>query len=198
MRRTIPRLRLATTTALLATPLVLGLAGCSFFSKSEPRLFALEVIPPATASPLGAAPALPLGIDSLTLPPALERREVVVEKEGALDVRREDLWAAPLADLVLHTLSFDLAARLPEGSVVLPGEPRPTATLPLVLTFEELTAGPDRRLVLDVRWTAGDALGRERLEIPTASLDTADIVTATSVALAELADRLVAALAAAG
>jgi uncharacterized lipoprotein YmbA len=199
---TLPRVAVVALLAALA-------AGCGgLFSRPEIHHYSLEVIAPAVP-PAAAAPGpptavapLPVGISAIVLPPGLDRREVAVRRDdGRLDVRGTELWAAPLETLVLHTLAFDLAGRLPEGAVVLPGQTQPAGGLrSLDVAFEELAAGPERTFVLDARWTlrtpgAADLARRERIAAPLASLDSAEIAAATSRALAELADRLAAELA---
>ena len=179
--------------------LTLFLTGCSFFSKSQSRFYSLDRIPPA--APASAARGLPIGIDSIELPPGLDRREIVVRKaDHQLDVRPAEQWSASLQPLVLHTLAFDLASRLPEGTVILPGETKPAgATRSIDIAFEELAAGPDAKVVLDARWivrTAGqpDAAHREQIAINIPSLDSANIAAGMSQAIAALADRIAAQL----
>ncbi|HEX2255059.1 MAG TPA: PqiC family protein [Thermoanaerobaculia bacterium] len=179
------------------------LAGCGLFSRPEIEHYTLEAVPPA--GPPAAVGGLPLGVAAVELPPGLDRQDIVVrgEEEGRLEVRGTELWAAPLGTMVLHTLAFDLAARLPEGMVVLPGQTRPAGGVrSLDVVFEELVAGPEPEVVLDARWTllsavAGEAdlTGREQIREPVDSLDSADVAAGTSRALARLAERITAGLA---
>jgi hypothetical protein len=92
--------------------------------------------------------------------------------------------------MVIHTLAFDLANRLPEGMVVLPGQPKPAAMRSLSVVFEDLAPGPDNIFVLDARWTIGELTKHERIAIPLQSTDSPAIVAAMSEALATLADRV--------
>jgi uncharacterized lipoprotein YmbA len=179
--------------------LTLLLTGCSFFSKTQSRFYSLDRIPPAT--PVAVARGLPIGIDSIELPPGLDRREIVVRKaDHQLDVRSAEQWSASLQPLVLHTLVFDLASRLPEGTVILPGEAKPAGAMRSIdVAFEELAAGPDAKVVLDARWilhAAGkpDVARHERVSIDIPSLDSANIATGMSQAIAALADRMAAQL----
>ncbi len=187
----------------LAMLVVVMLVGCGgLLKRPEIRHYALTpVAAPATRV---AVSGLPIGIGGIELPPGLDRQEVVVRtSDQRLDVRGHELWAAPLETVVLHRLAFDLAARLPEGIVVLPGQAQPAGGLrSLDLAFEDLAAGPQNELVLDLRWSlragvagAVELAGHERIVEPLASLDSAEIAAGTSRALATLADRLAAALA---
>jgi uncharacterized lipoprotein YmbA len=178
----------------LVLPLLLVLAGCGFLKRNPNQFYTLEVIKPAAATPRAAGGA-PLGIDGVELPPGLDRREIIVRgADRRFEVRGTQLWAAPLEDMVIHTLAFDLANRLPEGMVVLPGQPRPQAIRSITVVFEDLAAGQDRVLVLDARVTAAGATRHERITVQLSSLESAEIVAAMSQALAQLADRIAAAV----
>lgn len=177
---------------VLASTLLL--AGCGFFSRSQTRMFNLDRLPPTTApSATTAAAAAPIALDDIELPPGFDRREVAVRQQNQqLQVRSAEVWSASLHDLVLHTLAFDLASRLPEGSVILPGAPKPAANVRGInVVFEELAAGPGNVVTLDAHWTLHGAPSRhERLTIDIPSLDSANVATGTSRALAALADRI--------
>ena len=107
------------------------------------------------------------------------------------EVRGTHQWASSLEEMVIHTLAFDLAGRLPEGMVVLPGQGKPASMRSLYVTFEDLAPGPDGVFVLDARWTLGDMTGHERITVNTA-MDSPAIAAAMSQALGMLADRVVA------
>jgi uncharacterized lipoprotein YmbA len=183
-----------------ALPLSLALliGGCGFFKAQQKEYFALDSVPPAAAP--AAVSGSPIGIGSVELPPAIDRREIVVrEEDQRLELRGRELWAGPLESMVVHTLAFDLADRLPEGMVVLPGQAKPAGAMrSIYVVIETMEAGPQNALVLDARWSVGattPATARhERIEVPLASLDSGAIATGTSTALGILADRIVAGL----
>jgi uncharacterized lipoprotein YmbA len=179
--------------------LSLLLAGCGFFTKTQSKFYSLDRLPPA-ASPV-ASRGLPIAIDGVELPPGLDRREIVVRLANQqLQVRSNEQWSASLQPLVLHTLAFDLADRLPEGMVILPGASRPSGALRAIdVVVEALDAGPDAKVVLDGRWIVRvsgqpDVTHHERISIDIPSLDSANISSGTSQALAALADRMAAGL----
>lgn len=177
--------------------LSLLVAGCGFFSRPKNTFYSLETIAPAGA--VRAVEGLPIAIDGIQLPPGIDRRGIVIRAENnQVDVRGTHQWTAPLEDMVLHTLAFDLANRLPEGMVILPGQARPAAgsVRSIYITFGELAPGPEPQFVLDARWTIGgfglpETSGREEITIPLSSMESPVIVDAMSEALAQLADRLV-------
>ena len=167
-------------------------SGCSFFSKSKSTIYSLD---PIAATPL-AKRGTAVAIETIELPPGLDRREIVVRKANQqLEVRGNELWPANLQPLVLHALAFDLASRLPEGMMVLPGESRPAAApRGIDVVFEDLTAGPENRVTLDARWTLAGTSHHERISIDIPSLDSGAVATGTAQALAALADRIAAAM----
>lgn len=181
----------------LLAPVLLAACG-GLFGRSEIHHYSILPIDPS-APAASAATGLPLGIDAIQLPPGLDRQEIAVRRDDRrLEVRGTELWAARLETMVLHTLAFDLAGRLPEGAVVLPGQTQPTgARRSLDVAFEELAAGPEPVFVLDARWTlrtpdAPDLTRRERIAEPLDSLDSTEIAAGSSRALAALADRIAA------
>ena len=169
---------------------VVLLAGCSFFSSKKSDIFSLERVPGTVVQVTGT----PIAIDNIELPPGFDRKDVVVRKaNNQLDVRGTQQWGATLSQEVLHTLAFDLAARLPAGMVILPGAIKPAAVRTIDVAFEEIAAGPDAKVVVDARW---DRTRHERIEVPIASLESANVASGMSQALAALADRIAAGLAA--
>ena len=174
--------------------LSLVVTGCSFFSRTKSSFYSLERIAPTAA--VVAARGVPVAIDSIEMPPGLDRKDVVVRKANhQLDVRGTEQWTASLEPMVLHTLAFDLASRLPEGMVILPGQLKPTGmTRSISVVFGEFAAGPDPNVTLDARWTLNNLTYSERIVLPVASLDSANIADGFSRALAQLADRMAAQL----
>jgi hypothetical protein len=174
------------------------LTSCSFFSRTKSQFYSLERVPGTVVSVRG----LPIGIDSVELPPGFDRREIIVRKANQqLEVRETQQWSAALEPMVLHTLAFDLAGRLPEGMVILPGAAKPGAAMRSIdVVFEELAAGPERNVILDAHWVLREAgvSNHERIVIDIDSLDSAQIATGVSRAVAALADRIAAGLTTSG
>ena len=173
---------------------VLLATGCGFFSKSQSKFYSLEKIPPASVTNISGAP---IAIDSIELPPGFDRRDIIVRKANQeIEVRGTNQWSASLEPLVLHTLAFDLANRLPAGMVILPGATKPVGpTRSISIVFEDLAAGPDAKVTLDARWTLAGVTQREQFEVTIDSLDSANIASGMSQAIATLADRMAAGLA---
>ena len=169
---------------------LLLLSGCSFFSRTKNNIYSLDRLPGTRAA---ATRGTPLGIESLELPPGFDRREIVVRKaDHLLDVRANELWSADLQPLVLHTLAFDLASRLPEGMVILPGETKPANMRPIDVVFTDLSAGPDAKINVDAQWKLDNVTHHETFAIDIPSTDSKNIATGMSQALAQLAERIAA------
>ena len=136
-----------------AAAFLLLLTGCGFFSRARSTFYSLEPLP--YEGPIATVTGVPIAIEGIELPPGLDRREIVVRgANGQLEVREKNQWASPLEDMVIHTLVFNLAKRLPEGMVILPGQAKPTGPVRAVyVVFEDLAAGPDNGFVLDARWS---------------------------------------------
>ena len=189
-----------TTTRRLLLPLSLLIlsAGCGFFSRKPNTFYSLETTKPATAP--ASVGGVPIGVDGIELPPGIDRREIVVRgKDLKLEMRGTQQWAGPLEDMVIHTLAFDLANRLPEGMVILPGAVKPSVMRNVYVVFEDLAAGADQVFVLDARVIMTEP-GRpemarhERITVNMASMDSGEVVSAMTQALAQLSDRIVAQL----
>lgn len=186
---------------LAACSIAVALSSCGFFSKTRSRIYSLEPLPAPRAA---SAPGAPLGIDGIELPPGLDRKSIVVRGANhQLEVRETHQWASSLEPMVIHTLAFDLANRLPAGMVILPGQARPAGAMrSLYVTFEDLAMGTDGVFVLDARWTIVEAgrptvAGHERVTV-NGGTDGEGVAAAMSQALGQLADRLVARLGGSG
>jgi uncharacterized lipoprotein YmbA len=168
---------------------LLLLTGCGILKRPPNQFYSLETIDPA--APRGTVGGVPVGIDAIELPPGLDRRGIVLRQaDHKFEVRGTHQWASDLEEMVIHTLAFDLANRLPEGMVILPGQPKPAAMRSLTVVFEDLAPGPDNIFVLDARWTTGELTKHERITVPLQSTESPSIVTAMSEALGTLADRV--------
>ncbi|MGA7616883.1 MAG: PqiC family protein [Thermoanaerobaculia bacterium] len=172
------------------------LGGCSIFSRPKNQFYQLEIIPPAGA--VAGVSGLPVGVDPIELPPEIVRNGIVVEqKDQKLDVRGTEQWGAPFQEMFTHAIAFDLAARLPEGMVVLPGQVKPPSgsMRPIGLNVARFAAGPGPVVVLDAHWILGGVSHHETIRVALQSLDTPDVVSGMSRAVGELADSIAAGLA---
>jgi uncharacterized lipoprotein YmbA len=177
----------ARTLCILPFAFCILLTSCSFFSKTKSAIYTIDRIPPAVAP--AAVRGTPIAINSVELPAGFDRKEVVVRKaNNQLDVRGTQQWPATLSDVVLHTLAFDLADRLPPGMMILPGATKPASVHGIDVVFEDLSAGPDAKVTLDARM----GTAREHIEVPVPSLDSANVATGMSQALGQLADHIAA------
>jgi uncharacterized lipoprotein YmbA len=161
------------------------------------RYYTLDSIPPSVHADGRAG--RPVWIARVIVPKTLDRLQLVRRASAnRLDVSENDLWAAPLDDMVRRVLSQDLAARMPEGTVIQPGEPLPAGRLrPITLSLSEFDSDLDGRIVLNAQWTVESAVGsdgqfrRDEHIVINAGSGAPDAVSAgMSRALAILADRI--------
>jgi uncharacterized lipoprotein YmbA len=188
---------------LIALLLASGLAACA--TSPPVHLVTLHVVPNGTpATKAGGRPAIAVG--RISLPPELDRSELVRRTgDNTLNVDPLYRWAAPLDVLVQRTLASDLASRLPNRLVVLPGEPDPPGRIDvLVIIFRIFSLDAENRVLLGARWTLANGQSKDalvtddvRFTIQAASSSSADVAEAMSTALAKLSDAIATALAAA-
>lgn len=174
--------------------IALELAGCS----SVPtRIFTLYPVAPVTR---GAYSGPAIRVDAVHMPVALDRIEVVSDiAPGELRISDVDHWSAPLSQQARQTLSADLIARLPPGTVIYPHLSKPDGALGLTVDVLEFTTDHNGA-TLQASWV----IAADKPTIRgTAELHSNQILgnaTATANALSyllgQLADRIVAQLAA--
>jgi len=171
-------------------------------SSAPTRYYTLNSVGPVAVGryrPSGS----PVVIEKVVLPAILDRPQLVRRlSANQLDVDELDRWAAPLDNLAQNVLALDLAARMPSGAVIQPGQPIPSGAIRRIsvdlTTFEADLAG---NVVLRAQWTIETANADSESE-PTshseyitvqAGTNSADAVAAgMSQALSELADRMAA------
>jgi uncharacterized lipoprotein YmbA len=171
-------------------------AGCA---SAPTRFHTLDPVAPA-GPPVARALVPPVRLDSVTVPPELDRPQIVRRAgPGKLDLADDDRWAGALDELARRALAADLQRRLPAGAILLDDDPAPPPGVHridvVIERFEGTVGGP---VTLDARWALladnpDRALVRreEQIEVP-ASGDIDDTVTAMSSALGQLADRIAA------
>jgi uncharacterized lipoprotein YmbA len=163
------------------------------------RLYTLYTVAPS--SPRAAYSGPPVRVDSVHVPPALDRIEVISDvTPGELKISDLDHWSAPLGQAARQALSADLVARLPPGYVIFPHLAKPEGALGIsvdVLDFKSDRNGT----YLEASWLVSAAGGGTPSGIASASLrtdlpspDAAATARALSVLLGQLADRIVAGL----
>jgi uncharacterized lipoprotein YmbA len=124
------------------------------------------VLPALTA---GAAPAavgkrdLTIGLGPVTLPPYLDRPQIVTRTSRAkLDLAEFDQWAAPLQDTAARVLAENLSLLIPTDRVLLHPWPRAAEidyqAIVDITQFDGTTGG---EVVLVARWSIVGADGKE-------------------------------------
>jgi uncharacterized lipoprotein YmbA len=179
---------------------LLVLGGCA---STPPTRF--YVLPPLTdASPPAAAGKreLTIGLGPVTLPPYLDRPQIVTRASRAkLDLAEFDQWAAALQDSVARVLAENLSLLIPTDRVLLHPWQRTTAidyqVIVEVAQFDRTMGG---EVVLAARWSIEGANGKElilrkaRFSTPAGGQEYEATVTAMSRTLEALSRDIAAAL----
>ncbi|HEX9162548.1 MAG TPA: hypothetical protein VF980_12650, partial [Thermoanaerobaculia bacterium] len=71
---------------------------------------------------------------------AAESNSIRSHTSARRSLRNTDQWSATLAPMVRHTLWLDLASRLPEGMVILPGESKPATMQSIDVVVGDLSS----------------------------------------------------------
>ncbi|MCC6849242.1 MAG: membrane integrity-associated transporter subunit PqiC [Deltaproteobacteria bacterium] len=148
---TIPRSRLALL-ALLAA----GVGACG--ATRPARFYTLE----AVATSDGAAPATPYGVvvGPVTIPPALDRPQLVVQvAPNRVDIDEFNRWAAPLPEAIAATVAANLAALLGTPDVVAGASASFVVTHTVTLAVQRFASLPGKESAVDIVWTVRPAGG---------------------------------------
>jgi len=160
-----------------------------------PPLISPDPAPPAAAGQRD----LTLGVGPVTVPPYLDRPQLVTRTSRAKLVLADlDQWAAPLQDTIARVLAENLSLLIPTERVVLAPwsrtlDPEYQVTVD-VLQFDR---GPGGEVVLAARWSLLDRDGKElalrtsRLRQAAGGADYEAMVTAMGRTLEALAQEMV-------
>lgn len=169
--------------------LAFGLAGCT----TNPPMTYLVLSPTVGAVYTATGPGVAVG--RVAMPPALDRSFLMTGLgENVLNINYNAQWAAPLEGMAQTVLARDLATRLPEHRVLMPGDTIPSNVSVVLVNVTTFLPYPDH-VVLEADWSAVDATGKAggggRVVIRTPSSASAQAQAgAMSQALGQLADKI--------
>jgi uncharacterized protein len=187
--------------ALLSVALLV-LSGCA---KTPPtRFYVLPALTGAETAALssGVKPELTIGVGPVTLPPYLDRPQIVTRASRAkLELGEFDQWAAPLQDTFARVLAENLSLLLGTDRVLLHPWPRTTdVNYQVTVDVIRFDGGVGGEVVLAVRWSLIGADGKEltmrktRFQAPANPQDYEATVTAMSRILEDLSRDIAATL----
>jgi uncharacterized protein len=131
---------------------LLGLSGCA--GSPPTRFYVLPSLTGAETAPPAAPRDLTIGVGPVTLPPYLDRLQIVTRASRARLVLGEfDQWAASLQDSVPRVLAENLSLLIPTDRVLL--HPWSRTTEPdyqVTVDVTQFDAGPSGEVVLAARW----------------------------------------------
>ena len=175
------------------------LAACQ--SSPPTHYFAMTEIAP-TAPRASWPDQIPIRIERVTIPGELDRLEFVRRStSNQLQIATFDLWAAPLEGMIRRVIAADLAARLAAGAMARDNEP--AAGEPrrhLYIDVQEFSGDEHGAVTLHAAWlihtpNAPSERGAEEIKVEASNASADALAAAMSRALADLADRIAAALA---
>jgi uncharacterized protein len=145
---------------------------------------------------------LTIGVGPVTLPPYLDRPQIVTRASRAkLALAEFDQWAAPLQDSFSRVLVENLSLLLPTDRVMLAPWPRTTAIdYQVTVDVTRFDGGVDNEVVLDAHWTIADGDEKElivrksRFQSPAGAQNYEATVTAMSRTLDALSREITATL----
>ncbi len=176
--------------------IVLVLAGCA--GKPTTYLTLSGVGPTATDSETGP----PLAVSHVQIPPSIDRTQLTIATGPAtLHVASKVRWAGPLDGMTQIVLARDLAARLPNMTVLMPGDPVPPGGVRQIrVNIQNFMPNGNGTVSLDADWsvmaTDNQTIlhhGRFQAVLPGAPQPGAEAQT-MSAAIGRLADQIAHAL----
>jgi uncharacterized protein len=191
------------TRALAAIPVLLSLLGAGCATSPPIHYYTLTVIP-ANARLAAAGTTVPVRLDRVTIPMELDRAQLVRRIDATrLQIIEGERWAAPLDDSIRRVLSEDLAARLPPNMVADPNEPSiGEKRQSLSVDIQEYYGDAACAVTLRAAWVlkqsdSQSSRGIEETKTPPGGdcPGAGGIPAAMSQALAQLSDRISAAIA---
>jgi uncharacterized lipoprotein YmbA len=187
--------------AMSATALGALAAGCS--SSPPLRYYTLTEVP-ASGRLATDGNTMAVRLDRVTIPTELDRSQVVRRIDATrLQIFDGERWAAPLEDTIRRVLSGDLAARLPPNMVANPNEPlvgekRQSLSVDITEFYGDATCAVTLRAAWVLKQPdSQSSRGTEEASIPPSGgcSGAGALPTAMSQALAQLSDRIAAAIA---
>ena len=179
------------------TPKQMTIALAMLVAACASRPVSLVALPPAGhAVALSSEPTSQTTIllRRVKLPGYLDNYPVMIRRDDGVVVESADSeWAERLSDGVERVLRAALSQRLGAARVLTPGDGR---TADAVVTVEFLALDPQRQAIdLDAAWTIlcrnnVSRSGRTALQVPLPEATASAVATATTAALAQLADQL--------
>lgn len=183
--------------SFLAVLLAFLLTACG---TSPPTQFIALSSHPGEIVAASAQSAAPVVVGRVNLPPELDRLPLVsYGANGQVEVNGTIRWAAPLDESIRRTLAFNLANRLGDKNVVLPGQPTPAGSSRLlVVTIQTFAPKPNHQVILDAHWSVTrqgspsqpQAEGNASITAQVQSANSTDLGAAMSAALATLSDQI--------
>jgi uncharacterized lipoprotein YmbA len=165
---------------------LLLLAGCA--SSPPTNFYTLSDTAAQTTAPGGVGHVIITGV---TIPGEIDRPEIVRRVgPNQLSVTESDRWAAPLDDTIRRVLTDDIGRRMPGAAA----EPQ----RPVTVDIHEFYGDASCNVTLRAVWTlkqAGTQPTTEEVQVPSSGSCPTTLAATMSIALGQLSDRIIAAVA---
>lgn len=155
----------------------------------------LSAVAPSQTWP--TTPQHPIAVSHPNIPPAIDRQHFIIQTgPSTLHVAGNTAWAAPLSGMIQLTLAQDLSTRLPNATVLMPGDPVPPGGAQQVLVnIQHFMPTPSGAVRLQADWSvqspSGQSLYQGHIQFTQQGGPTpADAAHTMSLALATLSTRI--------
>ena len=149
----------------MAAVTVLGIFACigGCGSPTTHHYVLSPVVDASPGDPASPTARLVVGIGPVSIPPYLDRPQLVVRPApDRIEVSEFGQWGEPVRDAVTRVVSINLARLLPESRVVpFPWRSGEKVRYQVVLDIDQMDGPAEGDLVLDVQWRIIDGSGRE-------------------------------------
>jgi uncharacterized lipoprotein YmbA len=145
---------------------VMMLGGCIGGKSSPSKFYVLSALPSETGKPVAAAErGLAIGVGPVSLPPYLDRPEIVTRSGGnQLHLSEFDRWAEPLRQNFTRVLAQNLSNLIPTDRAALyPWERSVPINYQVVVEVAHFEGSADGNSSLMVRWSIVGADGKQEL-----------------------------------
>ncbi len=159
--------RLGLRLAITLAPSVMILGGCIGGKSSPAKFYVLSALPsPETPKKVVAAEhGLAIGVGPVSLPPYLDRPEIVTRSGGnKLHLSEFDRWAEPLRQNFTRVLAENLSSLIPtDRTAVFPWERSTPVNYQVVVEVTRFEGSADGNSLLMARWSIVGADGKQEL-----------------------------------
>lgn len=190
---------------VILAPFLILLAGCIGGKSARSRFYVLDSLPNPEAEKhvTAAEHGVAIGVGPVTIPPYLDRPEIVTRASGnELHLSEFDRWAEPLQQNFARVLAENLSVLIPtDRAVVFPWDQSTPIDYQVLVELTRFEGNADGHSSLMARWNIVGADRKKELlarqssfSAPANALDYEAMVSALSRTVADLSHEIAAAI----